>query len=1167
MRSPFLGALALAVSLPAAADTFTVLNTNNDGTGSLRQAINDANGGAGNTVAFAIGSGAQTITLGSPLPSITHAMTIDGTTQPGYAGTPLIDVDGNGNSGAGLVLTAGSTTVKALVLRNFHGIGIRLQTNGSNVIQGCWIGTDGTSASSNTNGGITLESGSSANQIGGVSNGNVISGNGTFGISVCATCSGNMIQGNRIGTNAAGTAAIANPVGVKVSGTTTTVGGTAAGAGNVISGNSGAGVSLEKGATGAVVQGNLIGLNAAGTGALANSADGIAVSEDGATIGGAAAGAGNVLSGNGGNGVTLSSGTTGALIRGNLIGTNAAGTAAIANAGDGVRLLASSGNTIGGTTAGARNVISGNTQAAISVELNGSTANVIQGNFIGLNAAGTAAIANGGGIVLDSASNTIGGTAAGAGNFISGNPEGVTISGGAASSNFVQGNFIGTDVTGTLALGNGIGVRILGADANTVGGASAAARNVISGNTTGVSIELPAGSGNTVIGNWVGLDATGTAALANGVGIALLGPSNTVGGTTAAARNVISGNTTAGVSISGAGASGNKVQGSWIGTNATGTAAVGNATGIQVSETSSVTIGGTTAGSGNLVSGNAKGVVFVSGSLSSIQGNLVGTDPIGASALPNALGVALYSSTSITIGGTTAAARNVVSGNEQGIEIGRGSTGNAIEGNYVGTRVDGTTPLPNTVSGIDVTEALSNTIGGVGNVIAGNSAYGVAILTGNGNSILSNSMFGNGLPGIDLFPSGPIPNDDKDPDFGANLQQNYPVLFSAALQGGGSRVQGTLNSLPNTIFRVEIFGNPTCNASGFGEGKTFLIKKDLTTDANGIVAIDAAIGTTTPGAFITATATDPHGNTSEFSPCVAFGAATAGQLQFFSTTPSVSEGAGSAVITVVRTGGTTGAVSVHYATSDGTATHPGDYAATSGDLAFADGEVVKTFSVPVVNDGAPEGTETVNLTLSLPTGGAALGAQSAALLSILDYDAASPSVSIADASTAEGNSGTKILSFDVTMTPHSGTVLVDYFTTDGTATAGSDYVAASDTLTFGPAETLKTVDVTIDGDVVPELDEDFFVNLSNTSAGTIDRGQAEGVIVNDEALLGGDANGNGVVDIADVFFLINNLFAAGPPPPLPCLADPNGDGKSDIADVFFLINYLFANGPAPVLLC
>lgn len=226
-------------------------------------------------------------------------------------------------------------------------------------------------------------------------------------------------------------------------------------------------------------------------------------------------------------------------IRGNIIGTNAAGAIGLGNFNRGILIVGSTGNIIGGTTAGERNIISGNSGTGISITGGGQA--TISGNYIGTNAAGTAAVSNTqeGIRIVDSSNSTIGGTTAGAGNVISGNDgSGVSIirtdTLTSAAANSILGNFIGTTASGNAALANdGSGV-LINANGNIVGGTTAAARNVISGNgANGVSLASNFATGNSVRGNYIGVGTDGTTALANtdnGVQISALASGNTIGG-------------------------------------------------------------------------------------------------------------------------------------------------------------------------------------------------------------------------------------------------------------------------------------------------------------------------------------------------------------------------------------------------------------------------------------------------------------------------------------------------------------------------------------------------------------------------------------------------------------------------------------------------------------
>src|ERR1044072_8295674 len=253
------------------ANTYQVTDAADSGVGSLRQAILDANANAGlDTINFSIGTGLQTISPATDLPTITSPVIIDGTTQPGYSGNPIIELSGGGVRTIGLHTTAGGSTVKGMVVNGFTLAGIRLETNGGNTVQGNYIGINASGTAAVANGdGIRIESAPN-NTIGGTATAarNVISGNTNNGVFIFNTGStGNQVLGNYMGTNAAGTAALGNGFGTLIfNAPGNTIGGTVAGAGNVISGNIIPGISIAGlSATGNQVLGNYMGTNAAGT--------------------------------------------------------------------------------------------------------------------------------------------------------------------------------------------------------------------------------------------------------------------------------------------------------------------------------------------------------------------------------------------------------------------------------------------------------------------------------------------------------------------------------------------------------------------------------------------------------------------------------------------------------------------------------------------------------------------------------------------------------------------------------------------------------------------------------------------------------------------------------------------------------------------------------------
>lgn len=474
--------------------------------------------------------------------------------------------------------------------------------------------------------------------------------------------------------------------------------------------------------------------------------------------------------------------------------------------------------------------------------------------------------------------------------------------------NVIEGNFIGTDPTGTLDRGNGTHGIIIAGSNNRIGGTTPQARNVISGNGTtgqgnpgnGVIIggsgdQLGAPVNTVVLGNYIGTNAAGTAALPNSdSGVVLIESLGTVIGAPGAG-NVISGHPASGILIIATTTPGvptsdsfnATIQGNFIGVDATGQVAIPNTDGVTIeadfAPQSDVTLGGTAPGAGNLLSGNRNfGAQIFSIRTLIIQGNLVGTDPAGQRAIPNRAGGLYFpinpnvpSDYAITIGGDVAAARNIISGNVgDGINVGGQNNGFVrMRRNLIGTQSDGVSPLGNAGNGIALSRSatLGGTAAGDGNVIAHNGGAGVIVTPFNqpgatsGMAILANSIFSNAELGIDLLDDGVTPNDVGDADSGPNNLQNFPLLGSTVFTPGSVDVTGTLNSAPNMAFRVELFGNDATDPSAFGEGQTFLGFTNVTTDGSGNAAFNATLPIAA-GQKVTATATDAAGNTSEFSP-------------------------------------------------------------------------------------------------------------------------------------------------------------------------------------------------------------------------------------------------------------------------------------------------------------
>jgi hypothetical protein len=619
------------------------------------------------------------------------------------------------------------------------------------------------------------------------------------------------IVGNFLGTDITGSIAEANNVGIGNGNNTVnlTIGGTDPAQRNIISGND---LGMDVRAPGSTVQGNYIGTDHTGTKALGNQQDGILYRVSDIQIGGAASGAGNVISANGQNGI-LTAGSpeaTGIVIQGNFIGTNATGTAGLGNGlaapngfgvGDGINVEGDLASILG-------NVISANGYGLVC----GRSGTVVQGNFIGTDVTGKTTQGTDGGSLgntqdgvwaLDPA--LIGGTTVAERNVISGNGTGIDVRG---NNVVIQGNYIGTDITGTHALGNdGGSSNFNGADAGGIelfGAGTTVVGNLISGNGFGMDIRGGDGSGTVIQGNLIGTDYTGTQPLGNAEGIVFQsgGSNYTIGGLTAGAGNVISGNTGDGINMADYGPpeqTGNVIEGNFIGTNAAGATNLGN---------------------------GGRGVY--------IEGCFSGTQ----------------------IGGTTAAAVNVIADNGTGILL-NGANDN-VQGNSV---IQGNSIIGNKGDGIHLQSSFNNMVGGTtsgaGNTIASNGGAGIAVVgagpdpAGSGNSFLENSIHDNASLGIDLVNNN------------ANDNQAAPVLTAASSSSSSTTVKGTLVSVANTTFRIEFFSNQSPDPSGYGEGQTYLASTLVTTDASGFASFTTSWSGSVPlgQRYLSATATVATPNT------------------------------------------------------------------------------------------------------------------------------------------------------------------------------------------------------------------------------------------------------------------------------------------------------------------
>jgi uncharacterized repeat protein (TIGR01451 family) len=397
---------ALSSTATVTSSTLTVTSNNPSGNGTLQQAILDANANictAPCTIAFNLPGGSETITVTAPLPAISaNNVTIDGTTNPTFAGTPVVTLDGSGETSGtpALVITGNNVAVRGLSIIHFPAAGGMHLAGNSNTLSGNWIGvTPAGIAGGNANAGIHVTG--SFNTIGGTTAAarNVISANAGAGIVLDgATATNNNVYGNVIGLLPDGTTPAGNAAdGVQILNGASNNGignGSLAGSGNVLSGNANAGVYLTGPTTSGsnTVAGNRIGTDVAGTAARANG-NGIWI--DGGTdqtlVGGTGANDGNTISGNSGAGVVLAGGASNAKLLGNRIGTDVAGTSPLPN-NTGVYAQSGANHDFVGA-AGAGNVIAYNSN--IGVKVLGATAIGIVGNSIHDNLTGIDLGANG----------------------------------------------------------------------------------------------------------------------------------------------------------------------------------------------------------------------------------------------------------------------------------------------------------------------------------------------------------------------------------------------------------------------------------------------------------------------------------------------------------------------------------------------------------------------------------------------------------------------------------------------------------------------------------------------------------------------------------------------------------------------------------------------------
>lgn len=639
-----------------------------------------------------------------------------------------------------------------------------------------------------------------------------------------------------------------------------------------------------------IIEGNFIGTDVTGTVAKPNTCFGVVVNRgNGNVIGGNELNARNIISGNDCGGIKVYDSHEATVIAKNFIGTDVTGKKGFTYSGIGVEIVDSQNVLVGGKTEQWGNIISGHSYGILILSDMSTTDTIpIQSNAIGSDVDGNALIGNAlDGIVCQKVENVFLG-----GNLICGS--GWVGSGPGGSTGFRNGMRISRSKDVTV-YANGIGIKYDGTgilpnaecairideSSNTI-----VYQNTITGNGTGVLISgsWGAAKNNEVAGNVIGMNKKGESCFGNaGDGVLIRGSqaeTNKIWANVITGSGKIEGGTPGSMNgIHIVKSSNNTIRTNYIGTIAQGGASVQNKEcGIKVENASDNFIGGATAEDGNIVSGNTIGVHILStDSLTQyniLSANRIGTNHKGEEVVGNKYdGVVIegLNATNNTVMNNTIGGNGTDSakpGWRNGIRIENGSN-NKIKGNFIGTNSEGEVHLANKGHGIRVVNSNGNMIGDIGyqlgNTAAFNGEDGVYIESGNKNSIRGNAIYENGGLGIDLGVNGVTAPGLR----GANNAANWPVLNSASPYTGKTAIIGDLIASPNTTYHLDFYSNEACDPSGHGEGRKYIGSDSRTTDANGnkhfALTLDEAVPS---GQFITATTTDPEGNTSEFSNCV-----------------------------------------------------------------------------------------------------------------------------------------------------------------------------------------------------------------------------------------------------------------------------------------------------------
>ena len=878
--------------------------------GDLRWCINQVNANAAigpHTINFNV---AGTITAGSGYPAlnlIAGGVTINGFSAPGWVSDPIVELRGPGYGTALSITNSAGSLIQGLVVRSGFGDPfVNIDNSANTTIRGCWIGVDLTG---NAGFGVGYASGilinNSANsQVGGnlVTNPSykIVVASMGGAVKLTGTSTGGTIRGVYSGINAAGTTALANGnnshIDVGVGCNNTTIGGATSGDGCVLARTTGgSGILLQS--NGNMVKGNYVGTNAAGTAGMAiqNHALYIKATSNN-TIGGTTTAERNIFSSAGQYGILIESNSP-AIARNNvfynnLIGTTVTGNAALPNSNSNVRLKNASKNKIGGTATGQGNVISASsTDCGVYFESE-CDSNLVAGNMIGLGLNGTTVLVNGNDAsdhgIYCNGSNSDRNSYKNNAIVTPARGSGIKLDYGGYDT--ISTNYIGTTASGLVVVG-------VGTDLTTHAIAINGLSNMIITNNVlscskGSGIKADGDCSNYVIqGNIVGMNVNGlgTTFGNNGTGIYFSnGTSKSnilIGGTTTAQRNIISKNgmtvlysctSTDGYGIIFEKTVGATISGNYIGVDATGITAAGNGgSGIMLNQgCNNIIIGGLTAGERNVICDNGKycsgtpanvrhGIQFNQNSPATpnfqVIGNYVGIGDDGSTMLGNSEeGVSTYNTSGITVGGATAAHRNVIAGNKKGVFLqANAGNNNKVQGNYIGTDATGMLARPNNI-GINIANGSSgNFIGGPnageGNVISGNTTDGILLEYATNTTIQQNKIgttvsqmpLGNGTNGIHIKQVGTNGSTVNLIGSPTNTSLGNVIAFNT---NNGILVEDA-PSLRNQIRRNSIY----CNGSARQNGINLNGLGNINISSPGPLVVPTYISAPTPGILVTNT--------------------------------------------------------------------------------------------------------------------------------------------------------------------------------------------------------------------------------------------------------------------------------------------------------------------------